>query len=202
MANGFEQTYTIVGDLPPGDALKAQRAVTAEGAEVVVKTVRPVAPDMFVRAIARVAGVAGPHNESVLAWEEQGQFVKLATAPVGGADLGRELEKIGEGTHERGIVHGSVKPSTLIQTPVGNVVVVDAGLAQAQGGADLTEQAAPLNAAYVSPEEALGRPLAPAWARSARAGVRTAAGRGPWRTLPWRPGRSAGGARFRRSRSF
>jgi serine/threonine-protein kinase len=180
MANGFEQTYTIVGDLPPGDALKAQRAVTAEGAEVVVKTVRPVAPDMFVRAIARVAGVAGPHNESVLAWEEQGQFVKLATAPVGGADLGRVLAEAGAlssqtvaalgaqaslgmaGLHERGIVHGSVKPSTLIQTPVGNVVVVDAGLAQAQGGADLTEQAAPLNAAYVSPEEALGRPLAPA----------------------------------------
>ncbi len=53
MAKGFEETYRIVGDLPPGDALKAQRAVTAEGAEVVIKTVKPVAPDMFVRGLAR-----------------------------------------------------------------------------------------------------------------------------------------------------
>ena len=52
MANGFEETYTITGDLPPGDALKAQRALTAEGAEVVIKTVRPVAPEMFVSSAA------------------------------------------------------------------------------------------------------------------------------------------------------
>ena len=180
MADGFEETYRIVADLPPGDALKAQRAVTAAGTEVVIKTVRPVAPDMFVHAIARVAGVTGPHNEKVLAWEEQGQFVSLATGPVTGSDLGRLMSEAGAlsaqsvaslgaqaslglaGLHERGIVHGAVKPSTVIQTPDGSVVVVDAGLAQAQGGADLSEQAPPRNAAYVSPEEALGRPLVPA----------------------------------------
>ena len=129
MASGFEETYTIVGDLPPGDALKAQRAVTAEGTEVVIKTVRPVAPDMFVQAIARVAGVAGPHNERVLAWEEQGEFVSLATGPVEGIDLGRVLADAGAlstqsvaslgaqaalglaGLHQRGIVHGAVKPA-------------------------------------------------------------------------------------------
>ena len=180
MASGFEETYAIVADLPPGDALKAQRAVTAEGTEVVIKTVRPVAPDMFVQAIARVAGVAGPHNERVLAWEEQGQFVSLATGPVAGSDVGHLMGETGAlatqsvaslgaqaslglaGLHERGIVHGAVKPASLIQTPDGSVVVVDAGLTQAQGGADLTEQAPPRNAAYVSPEEALGRPLVPA----------------------------------------
>ncbi len=180
MANGFEETYRIVADLSPGDALKAQRAVTAEGAEAVIKTVKPVAPDMFVQAIARVAGVAGPHSEQVLGWEEQGRFVSLATGPVAGSDLGHVLGEAGvlssraaasvgaqaslglASLHEHGIVHGGVKPATLIQRLDGSVVLIDAGLAQAQGGADLTEEAPPRNAAYVSPEEALGRPLVPA----------------------------------------
>ncbi len=180
MANGFEKTYRIVGDLPPGDAYKAQRAVTAEGAEVVIKTVKPVAPDMFARALARVSGVAGPHTERVLAWEEQGRFVLVASEPVRGTDLGRVQAEAGAllpqavaslgaqaslglaGLHEHGIVHGGVKPAALIQSADGTVVLVDVGLAQAQGGADLTEEAPPRNAAYVSPEEALGRPLAPA----------------------------------------
>jgi serine/threonine-protein kinase len=180
MASSFEETYTITGDLPPGDALKAQRAITAEGAEVVIKTVRPVAPEMFVSAIARVAGMASPHLERVLAWEQQDQFVSLATEPVRGTDLGRVLATAGAlGTqsaaalgaqaalglaalHQQGIVHGAVKPGTLVQGLDDSVLVVDAGLEQAQGGVDLTEQAPPRNAYYVSPEEALGRPLVPA----------------------------------------
>ncbi len=180
MANGFEETYRIVADLSPGDALKAQRAVTAEGAEAVIKTVKPVAPDMFLQAIARLSAVAGPHNEHLLGWEQQGQFVSVAAEPVAGSDLGHVLGEAGvlspqaaaafgaqaalglASLHEHGIVHGAVKPSTLIQTPDGSVVLIDAGLAQAQGGADLTEEAPPRNAAYVGPEEALGRPLLPA----------------------------------------
>ena len=180
MAGRFAETYRIVGDLPPGDALTAQRAVTADDVEVVVKTVRPVAPEMFVAAIARVAHVAGPHTERVLAWEEQGQYVWFATEPVEGIDLGRVLADAGAlspqavaslgaqaalglaGLHEHGVVHGAVKPRSLIQTADGSLVLIDAGLSQAQGGADLSEQAPPRGAAYVSPEEALGRPLAPA----------------------------------------
>src|ERR1019366_5285738 len=180
MASSFEETYTITGDLPPGDALKAQRAITAEGAEVVIKTVRPVAPEMFVSAIARVAGVTSPHLERVLAWERQDQFVSLATEPVRGTDLGRVLATAGAlapqsaaalgaqaalglaALHQQGIVHGAVKPGTLVQGLDDSVLVVDAGLEQAQGGVDLTEQAPPRNAYYVSTEEALGRPLVPA----------------------------------------
>jgi eukaryotic-like serine/threonine-protein kinase len=180
MAHGFEETYTITGDLPAGDALKAQRAVTAEGAEVVVKTVRPVAPAMFASAIARVAGVASPHLERVLGWEQQDEFISVAVEPVGGTDLGRVLAAAGTlaphsaaalgaqaalglaALHQQGIVHGAVKPSTLVQAPDERVVLVDTGLAQAQGGADLTEEAPPRNAYYVSPEEVLGRQLVPA----------------------------------------
>jgi eukaryotic-like serine/threonine-protein kinase len=176
---GFEETYTIVGDLPPGDAFRAQRAVTADGAEVVVKTVRPVAVDMFERAIARVATVAGPHNEHVLGWERRDEAVALAAEPVRGVDLGHELAQAGAlpsqsarrlgaqaalglaALHAKGIVHGAVKPASLVQASDGAVVVVDAGLLQAQGGADLSDTAPPRNGAYVSPEEVMGRPLLP-----------------------------------------
>ena len=177
MTDSIQETYRIIGDLPRGDALKAQSAAAADGTEVVVKTVKPVAPDMFMEAVARLSAVAGPHDEHVLAWEAQGQFVLVATEAVNGSGLGEVLAGEGApaprtaaslgaqaalglaGLHEHGIVHGGIKPSTLIRTPDGTIVLVDAGLAQAQGGADLTEEAPPGNAAYVSPEEVLGRPL-------------------------------------------
>ena len=129
---------------------------------------------------SRVAGVVSPYLERVLSWERQDQFVSLATEPVGGTDLGRVLATAGAlapqsaaalgaqaalglaALHQQGVVHGAVTPDTLVQAADGSVVVVDAGLEQAQGGADLTEQAPPRNAYYVSPEEALGRPLVPA----------------------------------------
>ena len=177
---GFEETYRVVADLPAGDALKAQRALTADGHEVVVKTVKPVAPDLFVRGLARLSEVRGPHNEHVLAWETQDRYVALAAEPVRGVDLGHVLAEAGSRSpqaaaalaaqaarglaalHGRGVVHGGVRPTTLLRDDAGTVVLVDAGLAQAQGGADLSEQAPPRNAAYVSPEECLGRALVPA----------------------------------------
>jgi eukaryotic-like serine/threonine-protein kinase len=180
MSDRFAETYTIVSDLPPGDAFRAQRATTPDGVEVVLKTVRPVAPDMFERALARVAAVPGPHNERVLAWERQEQFVVLAAEPVRGIDLSHALAQAGPlpaqaaqrlgaqaalglaALHAQGTVHGAVKPTTLVRTADGTVVLIDAGLEQAQGGADLSETAPPRNGAYVSPEEALGRPLLPA----------------------------------------
>jgi len=176
----FEETYRIVADLPAGDAFKAQRALTTDGREVIVKTVKPVAPDLFVRGLARLSEVRGPHNEHVLAWETQGAYVALAAEPVRGVDLGHVLAQAGSlappaatalaaqaaaglaALHARGVVHGGVRPATLVRDEGGTVVLVDAGLAQAQGGADLTEEAPPRNAAYVSPEEALGRQLVPA----------------------------------------
>jgi serine/threonine-protein kinase len=177
---GFEETYRIVADLPAGDALKAQRALTIDGREVVLKTVKPVAPDLFVLGLARLSEVRGPHNEHVLDWEAQDRYVALAAEPVRGVDLGHVLAQAGSlspqaaaalaaqaagglaALHGRGVVHGAVRPAALIRDEAGTVVLVDAGLAQAQGGADLSEQAPPRNAAYVSPEEVLGRPLVPA----------------------------------------
>ena len=177
MVERIEETYTIIEELLPGDALRAQRAVTKDGLDVVVKTVEPVAPAVFLRALSHLADTTGPHNERVLAVGSQDRFVWLATEPVPGVTLRRLLtvERVLSSQavaalgvqaalglanlHEHGIVHGAVSPDTLIWTYEGDVVLIDAGLAQGQGGADLTGKAPPRNAAYVSPEEVLGRPL-------------------------------------------
>ena len=95
MDASFEETYRIVADLPAGDAIKAQRALTADGREVVLKTVKPVAPDLFTRGLARLSEVRGPHNEHVLAWETQDRYVALAAEPVRGIDLGHPLAQAG-----------------------------------------------------------------------------------------------------------
>lgn len=177
MVERIEEAYTIIEELPPGGAPTVQRAVTTDGLDVVIKTVEPVAPEMFLRALSRLADIVGPHNERVLAMGSQDGSVWLATEPAPGVTLKRLLavervlssQSVAElgvqaalalaNLHEHGIVHGAVSPDALIWTYEGDVILVDAGLAQAQGGADLTGKAPPRNAAYVSPEEVLGRPL-------------------------------------------
>jgi eukaryotic-like serine/threonine-protein kinase len=179
MTDSFDQAYRMIERLPPGDALTAQRAVSADGTEVVVKTVQPAAPASFVGALARQAGIVSPHLERIVAWEEHGELVVVATEPVTGQAVGdlltapapppeEEVSSLGidaalglAALHNHGLIHGGVKPSTLVRTGAG-AVLVDAGFSQAQGGADLTESSPPQAAAYVSPEEATGRPLVPA----------------------------------------
>ena len=92
MTDGIQETYRALGDLPRGDALKAQRAVTADGTEAVIKTVRPVAPDMFMAAVARLSAVAGPPQRARAGLRGSGyQFVSVATQPVTGINLGEVL---------------------------------------------------------------------------------------------------------------
>ena len=180
MADSFERMYRVIGELPPGDAFHAQRALTPEGAEVVIKTVRPLSPATFLQGVARLSGIHSPHLQQILAWEGHDDMVAIATVPVIGVELGHVLAERGPLTadevedagaqaalglaalHEHSMVHGAIKPADLLRTADGSIVLVDAGLAQAQGEPDLSPSAPPHNAAYVSPEEALGRPLRPA----------------------------------------
>jgi len=176
----FDTGYRTIGEAPPGDAMSAQRAVGTDGTEAIVKTVKPLAPGSFLAEVPRLAAVIDPHLERVITWEGRGEVVLLATEPVPGdpftalttapvAEPAAQVSSLGidaalglAALHDQGIVHGGIKPSTLIRDPRGGVVVVDACLAQAAGGADLTESSPPQAAAYVSPEEAMGRPLVPA----------------------------------------
>ena len=176
----FDARFRTLGDAPKGDALKAQRAITPEGAEVIVKTVEATDPPSFEMELARLAGIVDPHLERIVSWERYGRLTAIATEPVAGDDLaalaaaGRahppaEVISIGVDAalglgalHDHGLVHGGVKPSTLVRTPRAGVVLVDATLAQAAGGPDLTQSSPAEAAAYINPEVAMARPLVPA----------------------------------------
>ena len=176
----FDSMYRPIGDAPKGDALKAQRAITPDGTEAIVKTVEATDPASFAAELARLAEIVGPHLERILSWEQRGRHMAIATEPVPGDDLvalaataqphpPQQVIALGVqaalglgALHDHGLVHGGVKPSTLLRDRRAGVVVVDATLAQAAGGPDLSLSSPADAAAYVSPEEAMARPLVPA----------------------------------------
>ncbi|MHC4327374.1 MAG: protein kinase domain-containing protein [Planctomycetota bacterium] len=67
--------------------------------------------------------------------------------------------------HERGVIHRDLKPSNIKITPEGKVMVLDFGLAKAAGGEAADQQSTATEpgrvigtAAYMSPEQARGKP--------------------------------------------
>jgi beta-lactam-binding protein with PASTA domain len=124
--------------------------------------------------MARVGQTVDPHLERVLDWGARGQNAYVAAELVEGEDLGKiaatsaqlpatTVEAYGAqvasalaALHRNGVVHGGVKPSTIVVTPSGSLKLLDTGLARAPGPP-------PSCAAwYVSPEEVMTRPLVPA----------------------------------------
>ena len=83
-------------------------------------------------------------------------------------DVLRYGSEIAEGlanAHARGIVHRDVKPSNVMVTPHGHIKLLDFGIARINSDIALTESALTLpgnipgTPQYMSPEQALGRPL-------------------------------------------
>ncbi len=102
---------------------------------------------------------------------------RLATSQVPVAEalaLARQVAEALDAAHDRGIIHRDLKPANIKLTPAGTVKVLDFGLAKAIAGADadVDLSASPTvtghgtregvilgTAAYMSPEQARGRPL-------------------------------------------
>ncbi len=89
-------------------------------------------------------------------------------------DVARQIAEALEAAHEQGIVHRDLKPSNVKISPEGKVKVLDFGLAKALGSdpshtdtansptltADFTRKGVVLGtAAYMSPEQARGKPI-------------------------------------------
>lgn len=71
--------------------------------------------------------------------------------------VARDVARALEHAHERGVLHRDVKPSNVMLTPQGRVVVIDFGLARAVESESLTQTgAAPGSLPYMAPETIAG----------------------------------------------
>jgi hypothetical protein len=177
----FAGKYRLIRRLPSGGGIDAFAGVEPDdGADVVVELLEARDRERFRSDMQALSSIEDPHLARVLDFGGAGDRVYVVREAVAGADL--EIEAVTNGPlravaaarvgaqaaaglaaiHARGLVHGSVRPERLTRQLDGTVRLVDAGLAAAVGPADLSELAPASAAAYVSPEEAMGRPVAPA----------------------------------------
>ena len=82
-----------------------------------------------------------------------------AMSPDTAADLVAQAADAVAAAHALGIVHRDIKPGNLLVTPDGRVKITDFGIARAVSGAAVTQTGQVLGTpAYLSPEQAEGRP--------------------------------------------
>jgi serine/threonine-protein kinase len=83
-------------------------------------------------------------------------------APADGALVAASAAAGLAALHERGVVHGDVRPGSLVRADDGSVKLTGAGLAEAFPPTDLRPGTTPDIARYLSPEEVQGRAPSPA----------------------------------------
>ncbi|MBW8484005.1 serine/threonine-protein kinase [Actinomadura parmotrematis] len=79
------------------------------------------------------------------------------------ADIGVQMLGALRHAHEKGILHRDVKPSNVLITDAGRVVLTDFGIAQVEGDSTLTQTGLVMGSpAYIPPERAQGERAVPA----------------------------------------
>ncbi len=175
----YAQRYRTKKHLPPGRAAAAYSGQDDQGRPVVVTVVRPLDPDLFLRTMGVVASVhhldlapvvdAGRDGPDcfVVGWDygrdDAGSLVARGPLPPADAALVAASAAAGlAALHERGVVHGDVRPESLVRTEDGSLKLTGAGVGAAFPPPDLRPGTPPDVARYLSPEEVQGRAPSPA----------------------------------------
>jgi len=91
--------------------------------------------------------------------ESQGQNLFEGSYPDACLRIARMVAEALEHAHNRGVLHRDVKPSNILVTPGGRVVLLDFGLASAEGAHRLTRTGSTMGSIhYMSPEQTEGDP--------------------------------------------
>jgi serine/threonine-protein kinase len=175
----YAQRYRTKRRLPPGRAAAAYAGQDAEGRPVVVTVVRPSDPDVFLRTVGVVRSVRHLDLAAVVDAGREGPDCYVVTEDPGGTDAatlaargpqpvpGAALTAASAAAglaalHGRGVVHGGVDPTSVVQAADGTIKLTGAGLAEAYPPPDLRPDVPPEVARYLSPEEVTGRAPSPA----------------------------------------
>jgi len=85
---------------------------------------------------------------------------KKKLSPQESVDTMRQVCEGLDAAHSAGVIHRDLKPQNIMQEDSGRILVMDFGLARTQEGAGMTQTGALVGTLeYMSPEQALGKPL-------------------------------------------
>ncbi len=137
--------------------------------------------DRFRAEAKHAAALSHPGIASVFDYGEIGEMAFLVMEYVDGEPLSALLARTGrlpadrtldivgqaglalQAAHDAGVVHRDVKPGNLLVRPDGVVKVTDFGIARVVDAAPVTQTGMVVGtAAYLSPEQAAGKPITPA----------------------------------------
>ena len=181
-------SYEIAALIGSGGMGEVYRATdTKLGRDVAIKVLpREFARDperlaRFEREARVLASLNHPNIAAIYGFEQHDGVPYLVLEFVPGETLrgplaldealpvARQIAEALEEAHEKGILHRDLKPANIKVTPEGRVKVLDFGLAKLLGATELADGAATVSetkagtvmgtAAYMSPEQARGRPV-------------------------------------------
>ena len=179
------ERYTLVERIAVGGMGEVWRARDLLlGRDIALKVLKeeyaadPTFLQRFRNEAKHTAGLSHPGVANVFDYGEVGDMAFLVMELVAGEPLStvlaregplaavRTLDIVGQvglalqAAHEAGVVHRDIKPGNLLLRPDGVVKVTDFGIARATDTAPVTQTGLLVGtAAYLSPEQAAGRPV-------------------------------------------